>query len=138
MLIALITILFFTGGGASWQLPVLEKPIEQNVTDEAHRKAALDAHATMNKELEQYGKFAGKTGKEMLELTKNYDAKPEQFNALAAQLDSARVATLTKLLDGRFQMRAQMTADEWTKVYAAAAAAADERAKKAAAKASKP
>ena len=106
-----------------WPYDQIEKLITQDVADEVRQKQAMEIVAHMKAANKASDKEREKSVDVLLKLTSKRDTPIEEIERAGQPLIAEDKLTAEKLLDMRFQLKAVMTASEWTKVFAARAAA---------------
>lgn len=120
MLVALLTLLFLGGGSTNAMLAYIadSKPlVKEAVVDETRRADALATLKDMKLEQKDYEKVVKKTVKELkARLATDASATSEDF---WQKFFAAKQASDEQMLDLRFQLRDQMTREEWQAVFGA-------------------
>lgn len=117
MLIALTVMILFGGGNE----PLFDKEtrvaIKQTVTDSARQKAVLAILKGIESKRKKPHKSAAASRKDLarLELDRSADAKDIQ--ATLDEILESRRGVQQALVDGIFEMREIMTAEEWQAVF---------------------
>jgi len=126
LLIIYLTTLFV--GGSSVALGVLatgmsikeiEKSVKSHVQDESRQKISLE----LLEQWEDEGKTLKKEYKEqretLLDLIKKHDSEKSAFNSTINKILTMDQQTTKRLLDIQYELRQNMTAEEWSKVFKA-------------------
>lgn len=120
MLVALLTLLFLGGGSTNAMLAYIadSKPlVKEAVVDETRRADALATLKDMKLEQKDYEKVVKKTVKELkARLATDASATSKDF---WQEFFAAKQASDEQMLDLRFQLRDQMTREEWQAVFGA-------------------
>jgi hypothetical protein len=69
------------------------------------------------KAINEYNDAFASNGKEFAHLYLTHGSKPEDFQRVFTQMDTAREKGQKKILDARFKMKQAMTAQEWETVF---------------------
>jgi Spy/CpxP family protein refolding chaperone len=117
MLWALLFYYLF-GTGHENLLQDLSKPIQQCVRDEAKAKQLIELNKAMVKAAGAYSEEQKKALKKLAELNQNRSTPESEFLALHAALEQQRIATRAQVVEGRFQMLALMTPEQWQAIHA--------------------
>lgn len=119
MIIAItaLFILLFGGGGLEFYLTNLKDSVKDAVPDKPRREEIMDTSKALEKELESLQKDVGKQFKSYVDVHNNYKATPADFDAVTTQLVSDQQKFAKLVLDARYKMHEQMTADEWRAVF---------------------
>ena len=115
LLFAYLIILF---GGGEGLAKDISKPVKQHVQDEARMKRILAINEAMLKEEAKLAENISKTRKSMAKLNRNRSTSGDELQAVFIAVEQKRTEAREKILDGRFKMKALMTAEEWSKVFA--------------------
>ena len=111
-----------------WPYDQIEKLIKDDVADEVRQKQALEIVVQMKAANQAYEKERGKSVDVLLKLTSKRSSSIEEIERTGQPLIAEDKLTAEKLLDMRFQLKAVMTASEWTRVFAARTAAGGKKA----------
>jgi hypothetical protein len=121
MLVALITILFLSGGasgGLLYDFGGMKKLVKTYVADDQRKDAALDV-------IKDFKARAKAENKQLKAMVKQVDGELEDTAAADSELTTlgADVLASTRtyykdLLELRFELREQFTREEWTAAYA--------------------
>lgn len=120
MIFLLLFMFLFGSSDVDGLVQDISKPLQQVVQDKSTVKQIVALNKGMLKEEKALGKDTAKAKKSLAKLNRNRLATEADLNAGFAALDQKRAKARETVLDGRFQMKKQMTAEEWAKVYAAA------------------
>jgi hypothetical protein len=130
MILALLFMFLFGSSDVNGLVQDISKPVQQVVQDKSTAKQIVALNKGMLKEEKALGKDIAKAKKSLAKLNQNRLASEAELTQVFTALDQKRAKAREKILDGRFQMKKQMTAEEWAKVYTVAdAPAAGESAK---------
>ena len=117
MLIVLIITLLFGGPDE----PVFDKQtraaIKQSIADSARRSTVLDAVNRIEKSKDQLNKAAGKIGKRLGRSNKDSGIGITEAEAALAEITGTRIEAQQRFIDGVFDMRRHMSADEWQTAF---------------------
>lgn len=117
MLIILIITLLFGGPDE----PVFDKQtraaIKQTIADPARRSAVLDTVKGIEKSKAQLNKAAGKIVKRLGRINKDTGIGVAEAEAALAEITPARLEAQQAFIDGVFEMRRHMSADEWRTAF---------------------
>jgi hypothetical protein len=101
--------------------PVFDKQtraaIKQSIAEPARRSAALDAVKRIEKSKTQLNKTAGKVGKRLGRINKDPDSRIAEVETALAEITLARLKAQQTFIDGVFEMRRHMSADEWRTAF---------------------
>ena len=117
MLWALLFYYLFESGNANLVQDV-SKPVKQQVQDEAKAKQIIEINKAMLKDSEVFASELKKAQKQLAELNKNRSTPESEFAALHAALEEKRIAARAQVVEGRFQMLALMTPEQWQAIHA--------------------
>jgi predicted nucleic acid-binding Zn-ribbon protein len=112
--IAAVFILLFGGGEL---LDVINKAVKSHVAQPERVKRAQETIAEMSKERVAAKHRITAIRTNIRALDKRHDATAEDYRAQLRLLDQEWRALQKKLLDGRFQLRDQLTEKEWNAVF---------------------
>ena len=118
MLIALYFLLFSTSSLDALVIDIA-KPVKQYVLVEATAKQILAINKEMLSDAADFEKDTKNTKKQLAKLNGNRLASESEFDNAFAALDQKRADARDKIVENRLKMKALMTAEEWSKVYAA-------------------
>ena len=117
MLIVLIITLLFGGPDE----PVFDKQtraaIKQAIADPARRSAVLDTVKGIEKSKTQLNKAAGKIVKRLGRINKDTGIGVAEAEAAIAEITPVRLEAQQTFIDGVFEMRRHMSADEWRTAF---------------------
>ena len=112
LFILIITLLF---GGPDE--PVFDKQtraaIKQTIADPARRSTVLDTVKSIEKSKTQLNKAAGKIVKRLGRINKDTGIGVAEAEAALAEITPVRLEAQQAFIDGVFEMRRRMSADEW-------------------------
>jgi hypothetical protein len=118
MLIALLTVLLL--GGSSGP-DVFDKQhrklVQEVVVDDEKAASVVAAMKSAQKSFERTAKRSKKLVKEWRKSDVDHDAAHEDLKRLLRTSDALRSDALRVFTDSIFEMRAQVTADEWTSIH---------------------
>ena len=116
LIILIITLLF---GGADE--PVFDKQtraaIKQAIADSARRSTVLDTVKGIEKSKTQLNKAAGKIVKRLGRIHKDTGIGVAEAEAALAEITTVRLEAQQTFIDGVFEMRRHMSADEWRTAF---------------------
>lgn len=121
MLIALMTILFLGGGSGSNLMAFISevnKEVKVTVVDEDRREAALDTLKAMKQHLKEQGKAKDAVFKRLKQVLQDHSVSGDSVEAIWAEHFSSTHDANRKLADLRFELREQLTREEWEAVFA--------------------
>ncbi len=108
------------GTGESYREAALERGVgemnelvSQTVKDPEKAKQVQAAIQNIVAEVKQSSKQTRAYHQQLYALNADYAAKPEQFTKVLDEQNNARMASATKILGMRFQIKALLTAQEW-------------------------
>lgn len=108
------------GVGESYREAALERGVgemnelvSQTVKDPEKAKQVQAAIQNIVAEVKQSSKQTRAYHQQLYALNADYAAKPEQFTKVLDEQNNARMASATKILGMRFQIKALLTAREW-------------------------
>ena len=117
MLIILIITLLFGGQDE----PVFDKQtraaIKQTIADPARRSIVLDTVKGIEKSKTQLNKAAGKIVKRLGRINKDTGVGVAEAEAALVEITTVRLETQQTFIDGVFEMRRHMSADEWRSAF---------------------
>ena len=117
MLIILIITLLFGGPDE----PVFDKQtraaIKQTIADPARRSTVLDTVKGIEKSKTQLNKAAGKIVKRLGRINKDTGIGVAEAEAALAEITPVRLEAQQTFIDGVFEMRRHMSADEWRTAF---------------------
>jgi hypothetical protein len=124
MLAALLVAFFLVGAAASGALLSEDmlndfmNRAEQAVVDPVRVGAVTKEVTSLHDELKAFNKVLAKTGKSLSAHYRDHSAAAAGMQAELDALNSAWVAAQSRVLDHRFNIRDQMTPEEWRAVFA--------------------
>jgi hypothetical protein len=117
MLIFLIITLLFGGPDE----PVFDKQtraaIKQSIDDSVRRSTVLDVVGGIEKSKEQLIKAGRKISKRLGRINKDTGIGVTEAETALAEITRARLETQQTFIDGVFEMRRNMSADEWRTAF---------------------
>jgi len=113
-----ILYLYLTGGSGGLVYDI-EDPVKQYVKVETTSDQIIAINKEMLNEEAVFWEQSAAVKKQLARINANWLATESEFTEIFAALDEQRAAAREKILDDRFKMRELMTAEEWSKVYAA-------------------
>jgi hypothetical protein len=117
MLILLIITLLFGGPDE----PVFDKQtraaIKQSIDDPARRSIVLDTVKHIEKSKEKLIKVSRKIGKQLDRINMNTDAGVAEAEVTISEITGVRLEAQKTFIDGVFEMRRHMSADEWRTAF---------------------
>ena len=117
MLIILIITLLFGGPDE----PVFDKQtraaIKQTIADPARRSTVLDTVKGIEKSKTQLNKAAGKIVKRLGRINKDTGIGVAEAEAALAEITPVRLEAQQAFIDGVFEMRRHMSAEEWRAAF---------------------
>ena len=114
----LFATIFMMLGGDAGLVKDLSKPVKQHVQDEAKVKEILALNEAMMKEEAAFSKGVKEARKTLAKLNRDRLTSAEELQAVFTTLQKQRAETREKMVDDLFRMKALMTADEWSRVFA--------------------
>lgn len=97
----------------------LRKEMKDAIPDAARRDRLEPLISAMDAEIRRFSGEHARQGGALLALMARHDATPVDFDRLLAQADTLNTQSRNILLDLRFRMRAELSAQEWERVHAA-------------------
>jgi YesN/AraC family two-component response regulator len=117
MIIGTITALaLLFGGGGAFQIDAMEPAVKEYVSDPVRVEQILEIVKGANEEIKHYYKDNGKYIDQFEKLTKQHDAKREEFLTIFAKADERRRLGQERLIAKRDAMKKLMTEEEWNNV----------------------
>ncbi len=117
MLVILIITLLFGGPDE----PVFDKQtraaIKQTIADPARRSTVLDTVKSIEKSKTQLNKAAGKIVKRLGRINKDTGIGVAEAESALAEITPVRLEAQQTFIDGVFEMRRHMSADEWRTAF---------------------
>ena len=124
-MLAALLVAFFLGGAAASGALLTEDMLkdfnhraEQVVVDPERMDAITKEVASLHDELKAFNKALAKSGKSLDAYYKDHGADAAGMQTELDALNSAWAAAQSRVLDHRFNIRDQMTPDEWRAVFA--------------------
>jgi spermidine synthase len=119
MLIALFTILFLGGGDTGMLTFIADTQDEVKAVMERddRRKEALSTLKAIKKRTDAYHKMINRTSKGLNKALANDDVTEEDIDTIWYRYFAQRETYNRDMLDLRFQLRDQMTSEEWRQVF---------------------
>lgn len=120
MLIALVTFLFLGGGGSTALLDFIAEAndsVEMVVPDGERQDAALDILEAIEDRTGERIKVVEDLAKEVDDLVNDVDASSADFDAVWEKFYAEVESHNSDVLDLRYQLREQLTRDEWQQVF---------------------
>jgi hypothetical protein len=117
MLIILIITLLLGGPDE----PVFDKQsraaIKQSIADPARRSTVLDAVKRIEKSKDKLNKVGRKIGKRLGRNNQNSGIDAMEAKSALAEITGARIEAQKTFIDGVFEMRRHMSANEWRTAF---------------------
>lgn len=120
ILIILLGVMFLGGGAASviafvqGQSPrEMKEAVKKTVSDEKRRNAVLTVIEDWEKRKEEQDKEFKKGQEQLVKILKRHDAKREEADRVAAELDKSIRDLDRSFLEMRFSVKDQITKKEW-------------------------
>ena len=120
MLIALITILIL-GGSSSGLLDYIadtQDEVKVVMEKDNQRKEAIATLKSMKNMASDYNKQVSRQSKDLNSVLGSYDATEVDIDTIWNRYFAVRESFNRDMLDLRFQLKDQMTRDEWQQVFA--------------------
>ena len=120
MLIALFVILFL-GGSATGMLNYsadTQDAVKVVMEKDDRRKEALGTLKTMKKRADSHNKMVKRTSKDMIKTLSSDEVTEADIDTVWDAYFSQRAAYNQEMLDLRYQLKDQMTREEWQQVFA--------------------
>lgn len=124
-MLAALLLAFFLGGAATSGALLTEDMLhdfmhraEQVVADPVRVEAVANEVTSLHDALKAFNKVMAKSGKSLSARFKDHSAGTDDMQAELDVLNSAWVAAQSRVLDYRFNLRDQMTSEEWRAVFA--------------------
>ena len=119
MLIALFTILFLGGSNTGMLNFIADAQDEVKVVMEKgdRRNEALSTLKAMKKRTEAHNKMVKGTSKDLNEALANIDATEADIDTIWHRYFAQREAYNRDMLDLRFQLKDQLTREEWRQIF---------------------
>ncbi len=121
MLIALLTILIL-GGSSTGMLDYIadtQDNVKIVMQKDDGRKAALGTLKAMKKRTGAHNKMVRRASKSMNKTLSNEEATDTDFDTIWDEYFSQRASYSRDMLDLRYQLKDQLTREEWQQVFAA-------------------
>lgn len=71
----------------------------------------------VSKTIDEFDELFARDGREIFQLSMQYDSRPEDFQRILVQQDTERENSQEKILEARFKMKEAMTPAEWNAVF---------------------
>jgi hypothetical protein len=120
MLTILIITLLFGGSDEPMFDKQTRSAIKQSIYDPARRSAVLDAIKRIEKSKDKLNKVAGKVVKRLGRIQQDPDIGVAEIEAALGEITRARLETQRTFVDGVFEMRRHMSAEEWRAAFGSA------------------
>ncbi len=120
MLVALFMILFL-GGSATGMLNYIadtQDAVKVVMEKDDRRKEALGTLKTMKKRADSHNKMVKRTSKDMIKTLSSDEVTEADIDTVWDAYFSQRAAYDQEMLDLRYQLKDQMTREEWQQVFA--------------------
>lgn len=104
-------------GGGEGLVKDISKPVKQYIQDESGAKQILAINKAMLKEEAMLAKEIQTTRKAMAKLNRSRSTTGEELLAAFTAVEQRRSQAREQILEGRFQIRALMTNEEWDNVF---------------------
>jgi hypothetical protein len=121
MLIALMTILFLSGGGTAgllYDLNDLKKQAKIVITEDASRSEALDIIKSLKKRTKEHNKLVKSTAKQLDAALDDEQVADADIDAIWGVYVQGVTAYHRDLVDARFELKEHISRDEWTELFA--------------------
>lgn len=123
-MIAALLIAFFLGGSGGSGTALTQELLEdfddrsqQVIADPARAKAVTAEVAAISDELKRFNKAFAKSGRSLSKSYKDHSADSASMQAQLDLLDADWEAAQARAIDHRFNIREQMTPEEWQAVF---------------------
>ena len=120
MIWALLAI-FFLGFSGSAEFPAafeqVKMFIKTDVEDKARRAELLAIVEDADKTTKEFLKTGGKVVKELTGITEQHDSKIGDFQPVLEKFRADTVAFQDRMIHHRFDLKAKMSRDEWSKAF---------------------
>jgi hypothetical protein len=116
MLVALLTILFLSGGGTIgllYDVGVVKKDVKSYVTDDERQDAALAVVGQFKDRIKAQNKLIKKSLNELDEKLADHAVPQTELEAIGSEYGRETQSYYSDLLDLRFALKDQVTRDEW-------------------------
>jgi hypothetical protein len=124
-MLAALLVAFFLGGAAASGALLTEDMLkdfmqraEKVVVDPVRVEAVAKEVTSLHDEVKDFNKVLAKSSKSLNAYYKDHSAGTAGIQAELDALNSAWVAAQSRVLDHRFNIRDQMTSEEWRAVFA--------------------
>jgi len=120
MLIALMTIYFFGGGGVFGPVAFIDEALDNvdtAIVDDDQSKAVTTALKSMNKRSNKYTKAVKGPRKELNSAFGTHEATPEQIEAIWKNIFELNAEYSKDFVELRFELRDQLSRDEWEALF---------------------
>lgn len=123
---ALVALLVLFGGNGSLfgelMTEYTKEPIKTTIVDKDRRELALKGLSLLENDIAELNKQVSKDLKQFDKLIKDYDSKPEAFDALFSSALAKREAEIGKMWEHRNAMLKHIQPDEWKAIMNSARA----------------
>ena len=122
MLVALLTLLFLGGGGTNAVLAYIgdsRDAVKEVVMDEERQDAALDTLKAMKSRQKEHAKQVRSTIKALKRELKGPGSRSDLVAATWDAYFESQQASNADMIDLRFQLRDQLTREEWETIFVA-------------------
>ncbi len=123
MLLALLAVYFFGGGGVGGSILTpaavkqIGKQVEAVVTDAARVERASETLAELTTEIRGFEKSFAKSGKQLSGLYKDHGADADQMLAVLDSLNADWEAVQRRAIELRFDLKDALSPEEWAAVF---------------------
>jgi hypothetical protein len=120
VLVALLTILCLGGGsttGIADFIADMEDSFKTVVVNDERRKEALDTIKAMKKRMKDHGKSVKQISKSLGKELSEHEVRSNEIDKLWDQYIDLNSDTVRHLIDWRFQLRDELTRNEWEQMF---------------------
>lgn len=117
--LTLISILLFGGGGPDSFLGQTLKLVKKYVEDKGRRAEAETILVRATEEVQAFEMRILEYRDQLAKVDANYRSRPEDYRLVLRQLDVVWVATHERIFDLRFELKKQVTREEWKDLFSA-------------------
>ena len=117
MLTILIISLLFGGPEEPVFGKQIRASIKQSIDDPGRRSTVLDAVKDIEKSKEQLIKAGRKIGKRLVRINKDTGIDVAEAEAALSEISRVRLETQQSFINGVFEMRQNMSAEEWQTAF---------------------